>query len=301
MPFLNNYKVPEPLPVAAYHSDTPLEAYDLNFAYDSTIPRCLSTTPNGIKLYPIIPSLHAKRLFDLFAPFPESYRWLPYGPFESFESFLTFLESVRRDPGTLLFVVYDLSLKFDDGEEEEDFESEGGKGMRKERIAGIVGILKSVPANRSTEIGHLHIPPPFQRTHVLTHSISALLSWLLDPPTPSSPYNLGLRRVQWFANSLNVPSVKAALRIGFGLESDCLRWERITLPHKEGLPLPSFLEGERKEEEEKRGGGRHSSVLSIGWDRWSEGGVREKVNESLQREVKEKSLKDVNFGDRVRN
>lgn len=99
------------------------------------------------------PSLHATRLFQLNEPFPESYKYLPYGPFLTLPSFLTFLEELRRDEGVLLFVVYDMSLEFSDGAPE-DLETEGGVGLREERIAGIVGVLKSVPKNRSTEIGY---------------------------------------------------------------------------------------------------------------------------------------------------
>ncbi|GAA5915334.1 GNAT family N-acetyltransferase [Sporobolomyces salmoneus] len=303
MPYLNNYVSPPSLPIDSYHSTTPLSTYDQNFIFP--VPSCLSSSSrNGVKLFPIVPSIHLEPLFQLFSPFPDSFKWLPYGPFPTYPEFLTFWESVvRRDPGTLLFVVYDLSLRFDNEDgEEEDFEKEGGAGMRKERIAGIVGVLKSNEQNRSSEIGHLHIPPPFQRTHVLTHSISALLHWLLDPPSPSTRESLGLRRVQWFANALNVPSINAALRMGFTKESDCMRWERITKPSKEGLPLPDFLESdpERKEEEKRRGGGRHSAVLGLDWEAWEEGG-REKVKGLLEREVKPRDVKEVNFGREVRN
>jgi len=62
------------------------------------------------------------------------------------------LEELRRDEGVLLFVVYDMSLEFSEGAVE-DLGMEGGEGLREERIAGIVGVLKSAPKNRSTEIG----------------------------------------------------------------------------------------------------------------------------------------------------
>lgn len=145
MTFLNNYTAPEPLAISNYHSDTPLESYDLNHCYPFTLnvnDGGLSSD-GGVKLYPLIPSIHAERLFKLFEPHPESYRWLPYGPFtKSYSKFLTFLETCRRDPQTLLFVVYDLSLDF---EQQEDFSLEGGKGLNSSRIAGIVGILKVIP------------------------------------------------------------------------------------------------------------------------------------------------------------
>lgn len=293
MAYLNTYKPPAPLPEDSYHLSTPLDSYDLNFSLLSIPP--LLETPGGVRLYPLIPSIHARRLFQLNIPFPSSYKYLPYGPFPSLSSFLTFLEDLRRDDGVLLFVVYDMSLEFTGGPKEE-LEREGGAGLREERIAGIVGVLKSVPKNRTTEIGHLHISPPFQRSHVLSHSITLLQHWTLDAPSSSSPHSLGLRRLQWFSNSLNVPSITAAKRLGFELESDCLRWERITKPEKEGLELPAFLEGERKELEEEVGGGRHSAVLSIGWDRWEEG-TREMVDKMIEdRPVQRRKVETIEFG-----
>lgn len=53
--------------------------------------------------------------------------------------------------------------------------------------------------------------------------------------------------------------------------------------------------------EERVGGGRHSSVLSIGWDKWAEEGVKEKVQALLEREVRTRKLSQVDFGRGVRN
>ncbi|GAA5965674.1 hypothetical protein JCM21900_001683 [Sporobolomyces salmonicolor] len=289
MPYLNGYTAPEPLQEGEYHASTPREEYDLNFCYP--VPEERLETKGGVRIVPLIPSLHGARLFQLFSAGPDGFRWLPYGPFPTYAAFLTLLEFARRDSGTLLFAVYDLALEFDDGVEE-DFEVEAAVGLREERIAGIVGVLKSVPANRMTEIGHLHIPAPFQRTHVLTHSISLVLSWLLDAPSPSMPSALGLRRVQWFANASNAPSIRAAERLGLAKEGEHLAWERILPPAKDGMGLPAFLQGKRREDELKRGSGRHSSVLAMGWDRWEEGG-RDKVRGSVEREVKVRKAREV--------
>ncbi|GJN91834.1 hypothetical protein Rhopal_004857-T1 [Rhodotorula paludigena] len=274
MEFLNSYKAPAPLAQQEWHATTPSGEYDLNFCYD--LPGKLETA-GGVRLVPLVPSLHGPALYRLFSKHPEGFYYLPYGPFPTYAAFLTFLETVRRDAGTLLFAVYDLALQFDD-------EKEGDEQLlREERIAGIVGVLKSMPLNRMSEIGHLHIPTPFQRTHVLTHSIVLLLRWLLSSPFPSSPASspgLGLRRVQWFANALNEPSIRAAQRLGFALESSHLAWDRVVVPGKEGVALPAFLEGEWRAQEEQHGTGRHSAVLAVGWDDWHEKGVKDRA-ESL--------------------
>jgi hypothetical protein len=170
MRFLNGYRAPAPLPEADYHLDTPPEEYDVNCCY--TLPGGAALKTDGVKLVPIIvrpsrllarspgsahlrsphlieperlqPSLHARALYNLFTRHPQGYQYLPYNLPSSFAGFLTFLETRRREPGTLLFAVYDLGLQFEDGDESEE---------RAERVAGIVGILKSAPENRMTEIG----------------------------------------------------------------------------------------------------------------------------------------------------
>ena len=72
-----------------------------------------------------------------------------------------------------------------------------------------------------------------------------------------------------------------------------IRWERSLEvgKGKECLDLPSWLKGERREEEEKRGG-RHSSLLSVDWEAW-EGGGREFVKGLLERPVKKRKARDV--------
>ncbi|BGP13027.1 hypothetical protein JCM10213_008018 [Rhodosporidiobolus nylandii] len=286
MPYLNSYTPPGPLEEKEWHADTPAQAYDLNFVYPE--PQEPFETKRGVRVEPLIPSLHGRRLYTLFSSHPDGFLFLPYGPFPSYAAFLTHLEKLRRDSATLLFVVYDLALDLENGD---DDLRDGGK-LRAERIAGIVGVLKSREHDRMTEIGHLHIPPLFQRTHVLTHSISLLLHWILDAPSPSSP-SLGLRRAQWFANRLNVPSISAAERLGFRLEATDMAWERVLPPKKgQGVELPAFVQGERREQEEKVGKGRHSACLGLGWDLWEEEG-RKKVDALVAREVKRRKASDV--------
>ncbi|GAA5985406.1 hypothetical protein JCM5350_007755 [Sporobolomyces pararoseus] len=306
MPYLNAYRPPPALTEAPYHESTPLEDYDLNWVYGSVPP--LLETPGGVRLVPLIPSLHGKRLYQLLSAHRETYVYLPYGPFETYSAFLTKLELSRRDRNSLTFAVYDLSIDLPPPSRNdtrqadttrEDPTLEGGKGLREERLAGIVGVKESNFANRMTEIGNVHIAPPFQRTHVSTHSISLLLHWALNPPTPSEPFNLGLRRVQWFANPLNVPSVTAAQKLGFFLEAPCIEWER-TLPSRRGkiaLALPNFVneDEERRELETERGGGRHSSLLSLDWERWeTQGQGREFLVELVKsRPVRRRKLEDI--------
>lgn len=179
-----------------------------------------------------------------------------YGPFSTFDAYLTWFEGLRRDATVLLFVILDQSLVFDHPLATPELESH-----RTERIAGSIALLKTDHVNRETEIGHVKIHSRFQRTHVLTHAAGLILKWLFD--------EVGYRRVSWFANHLNRPSVEAALRLGY-FEEGTLRWNRVLAAGKLGQPLPPAM-AEREAAAGRGTVGRHSVVLAIGFDDWNDG------------------------------
>jgi RimJ/RimL family protein N-acetyltransferase len=94
------------------------------------------------------------------------------------------------------------------------------------------------------ELGYIQILKPFQvciahdhsrnadvqRTHVLSNAAGCVIHRILDS---ESEGGLGLRRCQWFANSLNEPSKAAAKRLGFK-QDGILRNHRVLGPGKIG-------------------------------------------------------------------
>lgn len=146
-----------------------------------------------------------------------------------------------------------------------------GKGVfSRETFAGVMALLNTVPQHLQTEIGHIVILPPFQRTHVQTNASGLLLQRCLDPPEQGG---MGLRRVQWQANTYNLPSINAAKRLGFQWEG-ILRWHRL-LPEGKGPLLNA------KPRDDGLGAGRHNATLSFCWDDWENGG-KESVAELMK-------------------
>lgn len=137
----------------------------------------------------------------------------------------------------------------------------------KETFAGVMSLLNTSADHRRSEIGHIVILKPFQRTHVLTNAAGLLLHYCLDSPEQGG---LGIRRVQWIANHRNLPSVNAAKRLGFQWEG-VLRWWAV---------LPEGKITEDKPREDDKGGARHSACLSFCWDDWVRGG-RESVDSKM--------------------
>jgi len=93
-------------------------------------------------------------------------------------------------------------------------------------FAGVMGQISSSVPHMTAEPGYIMIDKPFQvriqclpelgadlqRTHVLTHGAGLMMHRILDLPSEGG---LGLRRCQWHTTSMNEPSKKAALRLGY--------------------------------------------------------------------------------------
>ncbi|KAG8969529.1 hypothetical protein FRB90_010727, partial [Tulasnella sp. 427] len=108
-------------------------------------------------------------------------------------------------------------------------------------LAGLLTYLRTEPTALTTEIGHLVIFPPFQRTHVTTNAVGLLLIHALEVPKKGG---WGMRRVQWTAAPNNKPSVRAGERMGFKWEG-VLRNLRPMLGEKEDVRTTG--KGEKRE------------------------------------------------------
>jgi hypothetical protein len=139
-------------------------------------------------------------------------------------------------------------------------------------------------------IGPVIILPSAQRSHVTTHAVGLLLQYALNLPSDPMLPGLGLRRVEWAAESGNIRSIATAKRLGFQMEGT-LRWQWIlpdTVQENVGQKF------ERKMVDDEKGGdpakdvpvgkGRHEVYLSICWDDWERGG-RETLRTQMARSL----------------
>ncbi|THH11137.1 hypothetical protein EW146_g8144 [Bondarzewia mesenterica] len=257
MSFINSYKPPQVESLPGYYGPDP---YDINFVFPINLS---SLETERVKLTPLIPSIHVQTYADQVNQHPELQRWLPFGH-KTVDEILSFVEMrVRRDPGWVMFAVIDKGRP-----DPAHPEFEGGS------MAGVIGLISTSAANLSTEVGWVVTFPAFQRTHVTSHAVGLLLRYCLEPASAPVP-GLGLRRVQWTANTRNIPSITAAQRTGFKLEGT-LRWTWVLPEGKEGH-VP------RKNDPKSENPGRDSAMLSICCDDWENGG-REHVKQLLDRQ-----------------
>jgi len=190
---------------------------------------------------------HSELFVEATKDHPELFLYLPWGPFPTVDDFLKFYNGrIALDPTQMIYAVY----------------NKGTNGQSDE-FAGMIGCLNASADHAILEVGCIITIPKFQRTHVTTNATGLLLQYCLDPP----PNGLGLRRVQWQANSQNERSIHAATRLGFNFEG-IIRWQRALPPGSQGndVDVSHLPEVNGK----KLGPGRHSAMLALCWDEWSE-------------------------------
>jgi RimJ/RimL family protein N-acetyltransferase len=135
---------------------------------------------------------HGHSLYAAFAGkagAEDIWTWLPYGPFTDEETFLGWLKDreAARDPWFYAFVKRDTH-----------------------EVLGMGAFMRADAANGVIEIGHIWMVPALQRTREATESIYLMMRHAFE--------DLGMRRLEWKCDSLNVPSRRAATRFGFTYE-----------------------------------------------------------------------------------
>jgi RimJ/RimL family protein N-acetyltransferase len=120
---------------------------------------------------------------------PSSWTYLFYGPFGDFDSYRRWLAemAVLNDP--LFYAIVD---------------------NRSGKAAGVAAYMRIDPANGVIEVGHLNFSPALQRTAAATEAMYLMMRRAFE--------TLGYRRYEWKCDSLNMPSRRAAERLGFSYE-----------------------------------------------------------------------------------
>jgi len=143
------------------------------------------------RLEPLDAVTHAKLLHDAHAADPEGRNWtyMPYGPFASGSAYANWIESVQQGEDPLFFAIIDLAS---------------------ENPVGAASYLRIDPPMGVLEVGHVSYSPALQRTPAATEAMYLMMRRAFD--------ELGYRRYEWKCDSLNEPSRRAALRLGFRFE-----------------------------------------------------------------------------------
>ncbi len=151
--------------------------------------------PDGVRLEgryaslePLRADLHAASLHPAYVGQDHVWDYLPYGPFPSAGQYADWVRTTEAQTDPHFFAIRNL-----------------GTGAWE----GVASYLRIAPEAGSIEVGHINYSPALQRTRAATETMFLMMQWAFDA---------GYRRYEWKCDALNMPSRRAAERLGLSYE-----------------------------------------------------------------------------------
>ncbi|MDR3410898.1 MAG: GNAT family protein [Formivibrio sp.] len=142
----------------------------------------------GCRLEPLAAS-HAASLWQAFsADDGRMFTYLTSGPFNDAEHCLQWVAQCAAQTDPQYYAIVDAA-----------------SGL----ALGVASYLRIMPQDGCLEVGWLHFSPALQQSRLATAAMVLLMQ---------NAFALGYRRYEWKCDSLNVPSRRAAQRLGFSFE-----------------------------------------------------------------------------------
>ena len=131
---------------------------------------------------------HAEHLYARYAADVDGAMWtyMPVGPHADMDAMQTWTQDAIDSEDPLHFTIIT-----DDGP------------------LGTASLLRIDPGSGSIEVGYITFSPALQRTRAATEAMFLMMQWSFDA---------GYRRYEWKCNSCNLPSRRAAQRLGLSYE-----------------------------------------------------------------------------------
>lgn len=142
----------------------------------------------SVRLEPLSADAHAADLFRAYSGHDGLWDYMPYGPFASASAYHRWAKEREGSEDPRFFVLRDPGT---------------------DRCGGIASFLRITPDAGSIEVGHICISPEMQRGRAATEAMFLMMDWA---------FRAGYRRYEWKCNALNLPSRRAAQRLGFSYE-----------------------------------------------------------------------------------
>ncbi|MBF9023348.1 GNAT family N-acetyltransferase [Rhodobacterales bacterium FZCC0069] len=132
--------------------------------------------------------LHADELFRAYDGAQELWQFLPYGPFISAAAYHRFLLGFEAGEDPVFYAIRD---------------------MARGQVMGVASYLRIAPEKGSIELGHICLGPSLQKSPAATEAFFMMMSWAFEA---------GYRRFEWKCDARNIPSRRAAQRLGLSYE-----------------------------------------------------------------------------------
>ncbi|SPF81175.1 GNAT family N-acetyltransferase [Pseudoprimorskyibacter insulae] len=139
-------------------------------------------------LEPLRADAHAAMLFNAFNGHDWLWDYMPQGPFHSAAQYHRWVKETEAQSNDLFFAIREHAGK---------------------PALGVASLMRIFPADGTIELGNICISPALQRTRATTEAFYKLMEWC---------FNAGYRRFEWKCNALNMPSRRAAQRLGLSYE-----------------------------------------------------------------------------------
>ncbi|WP_287879116.1 GNAT family protein [Aquitalea sp.] len=167
------------------------------------------------RLEPLSAARHAQGLYEAMQQDGAAANWtyLGYGPFASQADYSSWLRSMEGLADPQFYTIIDAA---------------SGQPV------GLASYLRIDAANGVIEVGHLNYSPLLQQKPAATEAMYLMMR---------HAFELGYRRYEWKCNALNLPSRRAAERLGFLFEG-LFRQAMITKGRNRDTAWYSILDGE---------------------------------------------------------
>ena len=141
-----------------------------------------------VRLEPMDPDAHAADLHRAFSGHESLWDYMPYGPFTSAAGYHRWAKEAATGADPYFYVLRDRASG---------------------HCGGVASYLRITPEHGSIEVGNICYAPELQRGLVATEAMFLMMDWA---------FSAGYRRYEWKCNALNMPSRRAAQRLGFSFE-----------------------------------------------------------------------------------
>ncbi|MFJ9736577.1 GNAT family N-acetyltransferase [Streptomyces sp. NPDC101166] len=154
-------------------------------------PARVTLTGRLCRVEPLDANRHTDDLYSAYAHAADGRDWtyMTVGPFDNRDDHRGHVVAMTQTDDPLHYAVVDLGT---------------GKAV------GTLSLMRQDPSDGVVEVGNVAFSPLLKQTPISTEAQFLLMSYVFD--------ELGYRRYEWKCDSLNAPSRKAALRLGFTFE-----------------------------------------------------------------------------------
>lgn len=178
-------------PAPDHDPDTGLPVGYLVDPTPAPMPKPVTLTGSYVELVPLDANRHAAALWEAVQGPANNHLWryLPAGPFPDRAAFDANLELLCSSDNRVYFAILDVDTR---------------------KPVGWASLMRIEPQHRCVEVGYILYTPALRRTRGATEAMYLLARHVFE--------DLGYRRYEWKCDSLNAPSRRAALRLGFKYE-----------------------------------------------------------------------------------